>query len=518
MTIILGIESTAHTFGIGIVKNGKVLSNVKSGYTTEKGGIIPIDSAKHHDLIKYEIYQKALEDAKISEDKIDAIAFSQGPGLAPCLLVGMKFAKELSKKLKKDLIPVNHCIAHLEVGRTTGAKNPVMLYTSGANTQIIAYSSGKYRIFGETLDIGVGNFIDTFARYAGIGFPGGPVIQKLAEGKKKIFTKRKVVLLHGYGPRCGFDKMSLPWLNKKLEDKGYIVNAPDLPNRDAPKFNEWVEFLKRNISFNDNTILSAESFSGLVALRILENLDKPIKKLIMSGCFCEPIGKDRPYNNDLDWKFNFEKIKMNVKEIVILADKNDDTVPFERTKNLADNLGVNVKKVIANKPHFRGEKEPEKLKAIIGNDLSFNYIELPYKVKGMDIALSGILTNLKQKFESKKYSLSDLAYSLQETVFAMLVETAERALAHTGKKELLLGGGVACNSRLQEMCKIMCSERIEKTKFFVPERNLLVDNGAMIAFLGEIMFKKGIKVSYKNLDNIDIKPRQRTDEIDVKWK
>ena len=71
--------------------------------------------------------------------------------------------------------------------------------------------------------------------------------------------------------------------------------------------------------------------------------------------------------------------------------------------------------------------------------------------KGMDIALSGILTNLKQKLEKKEYSLEDLSFSMQETVFAMLVETAERAIAHTGKKELLLGGGVACNSRLQEM-------------------------------------------------------------------
>jgi tRNA A37 threonylcarbamoyltransferase TsaD len=135
----------------------------------------------------------------------------------------------------------------------------------------------------------------------------------------------------------------------------------------------------------------------------------------------------------------------------------------------------------------------------------------------MDIALSGILTNLKQKLESKKYSVEDLSYSLQETVFAMLVETAERALAHTGKKELLLGGGVACNSRLQEMCKIMCKER--GAEFFCPDRNLLVDNGAMIAFLGEIMFEKRANVfSYSNLDKVDIHPRQRTDDIEVSWK
>jgi len=185
MTIILGIESTAHTFGVGIVKDGKVLSNVKRTYTTKKGGIIPIEAAKHHNQNKSQIYSEALETAKIKETEIEAIAFSQGPGLAPCLLEGMRFAKELSKKLNKPLVPVNHCVAHLEIGRLTKANDPVMLYASGANTQIIAYEAGKYRVFGETLDIGVGNFIDTFARYAGIGFPGGPVIEKLAQESKK---------------------------------------------------------------------------------------------------------------------------------------------------------------------------------------------------------------------------------------------------------------------------------------------------------------------------------------------
>ena len=105
---------------------------------------------------------------------------------------------------------------------------------------------------------------------------------------------------------------------------------------------------------------------------------------------------------------------------------------------------------------------------------------------------------------------------MQETVFAMLVETAERALAHTGKKELLLGGGVACNSRLQEMCKIMCKER--RAKFFCPENPLLVDNAAMIAFLGEIMLKRGIKINGKKIESVDIKPRQRTDDVEDSWK
>ena len=169
-----------------------------------------------------------------------------------------------------------------------------------------------------------------------------------------------------------------------------------------------------------------------------------------------------------------------------------------------------------------------------------NYIELPYRVKGMDITISGILTNLRQKIERMKmsgrnltiknslwggragdwrrnnYTPEDLAFSAQETIFAMLVEISERALAHVGKKELLLGGGVACNSRLQKMCEIMCRER--KAKFFVPKNQFLVDNGAMIAFLGEIMFKSGIKFSEKKAQNLRIKPKQRTDEVEVSWK
>lgn len=323
--MILGIESTAHTFGIGIVENGKILCNVKDSYTTEKGGIIPIESAKHHSLVSEKVWNEALKKSGISEDKISAIAVSKSPGLAPCLVEGIKFAKKKAKELDVPIIPVNHCVAHLEIGRITGATDPVLLYASGANTQIIAYAAGKYRVFGETLDIGIGNFIDNFARYIGIGFPGGPKIMELAKSGK--------------------------------------------------------------------------------------------------------------------------------------------------------------------------------------------YIEVPYSIKGMDVSFSGLLTNLKQKY-SKGVSVEDLSYSLQETAFAMLVEAAERALAHTGKKELLLGGGVACNTRFQEMCRIMCEERA--CKFFVPENSLLVDNGAMIAFQGELQIKEAIPP--ERFDEIDINPRQRTDDVEIKYR
>ena len=180
--MIVGIESTAHTFGVGVVNRGKILSNVRDGYTTQRGGIIPMDAANHHRQVSEQVWERALETAKISQEKIKAIAVAQAPGLAPCLLVGMEFAKKKARELNVLLIAVNHCVAHLEIGAITGAKDPVLLYVSGANTQIIAYASGKYRIFGETLDIGIGNFIDNFARYLNLGFPGGPKIMELAKG------------------------------------------------------------------------------------------------------------------------------------------------------------------------------------------------------------------------------------------------------------------------------------------------------------------------------------------------
>ena len=322
--LCLGIESTAHTFGCGIIDDkGRKYANVVDAFKTETGGIHPSEAKKHHEEVKDKVINGALEIANLKLEDIDLISFSQGPGIAPCLLVGMKKAKEIANKINVPLIGVNHCIAHLEIGKLmTEANDPVLLYASGANTQIIAYDGGKYRVFGETLDQGVGNALDQFARHIGLGFPGGPKIEKLA-------------------------------LNGK------------------------------------------------------------------------------------------------------------------------------------------------------------NYVEIPYVVKGMDVSFSGILTNLKQKFDSKKFQVENLAYSMQETIFAMLVEVSERAMAHTGKNELVLGGGVACNNRLKEMCKIMCEER--NARFFAPPNEVLVDNGLMIAWLGILQKNKKEK-------EIDIHPYERTDDIIVTWK
>lgn len=325
--LCLGIESTAHTFGASVVDStGKIYSNVMDSYTTKKGGIIPAKSADHHVAVCGDVIKKALADAKTNIKKINLISFSQGPGLGHCLRVGAMATRALSLKHKIPIIGVNHCVGHQIIGTLlTKAKDPVMLYVSGANTQVISFEGGRYRVMGESLDIGVGNFLDAFGRYIGIGFPGGPVIEKLA---------------------------------------------------------------------------------------------------------------------------------------------------------------------------LKGKK----------------YIELPYVVKGMDVSFGGILTNLKNKYNSKKYTKEDLCYSLQETVFAMLLEVSERALAHCDKDELLLGGGVACNKRLREMAHIMCKSR--GAKCFIPENQYLIDNAAMIAWLGILMYKSGTRMKIKDTK---IKPYQRTDQVEIRF-
>jgi len=315
--MFLGIESTAHSFGIGLVHKTKVLVNNKDVYIP-KGkflGIVPVEVAKHHEKVK----NKILNETRVNWEKIEGIAFSQGPGLPPCLRVGRDFAKELANKYKKPLIGVNHCIAHIEIGKvTTGAKDPIVLFVSGGNTQVLGLSSKRYRIFGETEDISIGNALDSFARSVGIRYPGAPEIERLAKKGK--------------------------------------------------------------------------------------------------------------------------------------------------------------------------------------------YVELPYVVKGMDLSFSGIITKAETLIK-RGSKLEDVCFSLQETCFAMLTEVVERALAHTGKKEVLIVGGVAANQRLYAMMNKMCKER--NAKLFVVPRQFSGDNGAMIALLGELIRKPS--------KSLDIKPRWRTDEVEVTW-
>lgn len=326
MQLCLGIESTAHTFGVGIVSfDGKILANEKHSFTTQKGGMIPNEVAEHHDKFKEKVLEKALKKAGVSMSDITIFAVANSPGLSPCLLVGLKFAKQLAIKHNKPLIPINHSVAHLTIGDLiTGAKDPMYLYVSGPNTQVIGYASGRYRVFGETVDLGLGNMLDKFARDVGLGFPGGPKVEQIAKSGK--------------------------------------------------------------------------------------------------------------------------------------------------------------------------------------------YVELPYSVKGMDVSFAGMLTKALRLHEAG-ISKEDLCFSLQETAFAMLAEVAERAMAHAGKSELLLIGGVAANKRLCKMLEIMCKER--NAKFFAVPLEFSGDQGAMAAWQGILQHKAG---EFYDIGSIDIEPYKRTDDVEVVWR
>ncbi|MEM7826278.1 MAG: KEOPS complex N(6)-L-threonylcarbamoyladenine synthase Kae1 [Candidatus Aenigmatarchaeota archaeon] len=319
--LCLGIESTAHTFGVGIVReDGKILADERSVYKPPLGkGIIPHEAAEFHKKNKEVVLEEVLRKSNLKIEEVDVIAYAAGAGLPPCLIVGANFAKELSEKFKKPLIPVCHQIAHLEIGKLmTKAEDPVFVYLSGGNTQIIAFVENVYRVFGETEDIPIGNCLDVVAREMGLPMPGGPEIEKLAKNGK--------------------------------------------------------------------------------------------------------------------------------------------------------------------------------------------YVELPYVVKGMDVSYSGVATaaiNLLKKGVKKE----DVAFSLQETCFAMLTEVTERALAHTEKNEVLLVGGVAANKRLQEMMKKMCEGR--NAKLYVVPAEYSGDNGVMIAWTGLLAYKSNWKPEFKDI----IKPKWRIDEV-----
>lgn len=193
--ISLGVESTADNLGIGIVSSDKqVLANYIKIHVPLEGGIHPREAARHHSENMGKAIKTALEQADITMKEVDIISFAQGPGLGPCLRTGATGARALAAYLKKPLVGVNHCVAHVEVGRmATGAVDPLTLYVSGGNTIVSGYESGRYRIFGETLDIAIGNCLDTFARAAGLEYPGGPDIERRAKLGKKLIQLPYVV-------------------------------------------------------------------------------------------------------------------------------------------------------------------------------------------------------------------------------------------------------------------------------------------------------------------------------------
>lgn len=186
--VILGIESTAHTASVGLVgETAEVLGMASDTYLPSAGGIHPREAANHHVERLPSLVGKALEAARVRPSEVDAIAFSQGPGLGPCLRAGATVARMLSLAWDRPLVPVNHCVAHVEIARVlSGLDDPLLLYASGGNTQVIAYARKRYRVLGETLDIGVGNFLDKLWIGLGGKFPGGPAIEEEARRGQEL--------------------------------------------------------------------------------------------------------------------------------------------------------------------------------------------------------------------------------------------------------------------------------------------------------------------------------------------
>lgn len=354
VVIALGIEGSANKIGVGVVRYTRsgsgvskvgsesgvgsseyeILSNPRKTYITPTGqGFLPRETAWHHQQHVNALVRLALTEAKITPEEVDCICYTKGPGMGGPLRSCAVCARMLSLLWNKPLVGVNHCIGHIEMGRVaTKCHNPVVLYVSGGNTQVIAYSDKRYHIFGETIDIAVGNCLDRFARTLQLSNDPSP---------------------------------------------GYQIEQ------------------------------------------------------------CAMQGK--------------------------------------------------------------------------------KYIELPYIVKGMDVSFSGILTYVekeaREKLASGEVTAADLCYSLQETIFAMLVETTERAMAHVGADTVLIVGGVGCNLRLQKMMQDMVTDR--GASLCAMDHRYCIDNGAMIAQAGIFAFQMN---SITPMQDATCTQRFRTDAVEILWR
>ncbi|MDH2906603.1 MAG: KEOPS complex N(6)-L-threonylcarbamoyladenine synthase Kae1 [Candidatus Nitrosotalea sp.] len=324
--LCLGIESTAHTFSCAILerkgKQGKILSDVRKIYRPPAGeGIHPREASRHHAENSSEVLSECLKKANVKIDDIDMISYAAGPGLGPCLRIGAVVARSLSTYYDIPIYPVNHALGHIELGKMlTGAKDPLVLLVSGGHTMILAFLSKKWRVFGETLDITVGQLLDQIGRYAGFASPCGPKIEELASH-------------------------------------------------------------------------------------------------------------------------------------------------------------------------------------------STEYVSLPYVVKGNDVSFSGLLSATKRVIPR---GIEAACFSLQETAFSMMGEATERALSFTGKKELLVVGGVAANKRLSNILSSICTRH--DCKFFVAPKEYSGDCGSQISWIGllESSKKSGITI-----EDTFVKQSWRLDTVEI---
>lgn len=195
--IAVGLEGSANKLGVGIIQHsstGKapnILANLRHTYVSPPGeGFLPKDTAKHHRSWVVRLVKQAMRQAGVRIEDVECICYTKGPGMGAPLQSVAIAARTLSLLWNKPLVGVNHCVGHIEMGRSiTGAQDPVVLYVSGGNTQVIAYTAHRYRIFGEALDIAVGNCLDRFARTLKISndpAPGYNIEQLAKKGRHLV--------------------------------------------------------------------------------------------------------------------------------------------------------------------------------------------------------------------------------------------------------------------------------------------------------------------------------------------
>ncbi len=201
--IILGIESSCDDTSAAVIKDGFLLSNVIASQQVHKdyGGVVPELASRAHEVNIVPVVSQALEKAGVKLEELSAIAFTRGPGLLGSLLVGSTFAKALGLALDKPIVMVNHLQGHILANfvKQYGKENRqpsfpyLCLLVSGGNSQIVKVSSPlEFEILGQTIDDAVGEAFDKCSKMMGLGYPGGPVIDRLAKlGDPKRFKFAK---------------------------------------------------------------------------------------------------------------------------------------------------------------------------------------------------------------------------------------------------------------------------------------------------------------------------------------
>lgn len=212
--LCLGVESTAHTFSCAVLEADgagrmRIRSDVRAVYRPPGGeGIHPREASRHHVEHAPRVLAECLESAGVaSAASLGAVAYAAGPGLGPCLRVGAVVARSISAYYSVPLHPVNHAVGHIDLGMMlTGASDPLVLLVSGGHTMLLAFVGGRWRVFGETLDITLGQMFDQFGRSLGYPSPCGRKIEELAAAA--------AAAAGGSGPSGGAAYVPLPYTVK----------------------------------------------------------------------------------------------------------------------------------------------------------------------------------------------------------------------------------------------------------------------------------------------------------------